>query len=317
MSVLAHIAADGGEAVQPSRQYRLDLLGGFGLTGPDGAPVLLPARKCKLLLAYLAVAGGQPQPRSKLAALFWGDRGEEQARGSLRKCLTALRAALGPEAIAGDSEAVSLGPVALASDVARLERLARSDEAPLDPAELQRLSRPFLDGKEEGGAEFADWLSFERARCLGHAQRLLARAVEAFGQAGRRVEQLAAAQRLLSLDPLREQSHRLLMRIHMANGDRSLALAQFRQCRDLLRAELGVEPSPETVKLAEEITTAREAAAPSTPEPASKSARDPRPNRRAIRATNIPSPCCLSPMPATTRNSASSPRAWRRTSSPR
>ena len=38
-------------------------------------------------LAMLALARGVPVPRSRLTAVLWGDRGEEQARNSLRQAL--------------------------------------------------------------------------------------------------------------------------------------------------------------------------------------------------------------------------------------
>jgi len=61
---------------------RLTLLGGFSLASPEGGEVALPTRKDRLLLAYLALAGGRPQSRSRLAGLLWGDRDEAQARGN-------------------------------------------------------------------------------------------------------------------------------------------------------------------------------------------------------------------------------------------
>ncbi len=52
------------------------------------------AAKAQAILYYLAVTG-QPQPRSTLAALLWGDAPDETARTNLRKALANLRQVLG------------------------------------------------------------------------------------------------------------------------------------------------------------------------------------------------------------------------------
>jgi DNA-binding SARP family transcriptional activator len=72
---------------------RLNLLGGFALESGDGGKLNLPTRKDRLLLAYLALKAGQPQAREKLAGLLWGDRGEAQARDSLKQALAGIRQA--------------------------------------------------------------------------------------------------------------------------------------------------------------------------------------------------------------------------------
>src|SRR5687768_4495021 len=69
---------------------RLNLFGGFALLGDDGAPVVIASRKCRALLAVLALQR-HPSTREWLAGLLWGDGGEERARGSLRQALTTLR----------------------------------------------------------------------------------------------------------------------------------------------------------------------------------------------------------------------------------
>ena len=51
---------------------------------------------------------------------------------------------------------------------------------------------------------------------------------------------------MLSRDPLREASYRLLMRLHTRNGDRGAALHIYHSCALVLQEELGVEPDPST-----------------------------------------------------------------------
>src|SRR5688572_10076385 len=94
-----------GAATSGRRHPTLQLLGGLELRDVDGGVVSLRTRKCGLLLAYLAVSPGRAHSRDQLAGLLWGDRQDEQARGSLRNALSDLRKALGEDAIAVDRDA--------------------------------------------------------------------------------------------------------------------------------------------------------------------------------------------------------------------
>lgn len=62
---------------------------------------------------------------------------------------------------------------------------------------------------------------------------------------------IAAASRLLDMDPLREETHQHLMRLLTLSGQRGKAIEQFETCRRLLKNELGLEPTPETGALYE------------------------------------------------------------------
>jgi len=64
---------------------------------------------------------------------------------------------------------------------------------------------------------------------------------------------LAAARRLLSLDPLREDACRALMQIHAEHAETAQALKLYEALREGLRQELGVEPDSETRQLYESI----------------------------------------------------------------
>ena len=75
---------------------RLKLLGGFSLE-VAGAPVAVEARKSRGLIAIVALSSGQTASRERLLSLLWSDRGEEQARASLRQSLAVLRKELDNE----------------------------------------------------------------------------------------------------------------------------------------------------------------------------------------------------------------------------
>lgn len=231
----------------------LRLLGGFELLSSDQVAIELPTRKSRLLLAFLASPPGQSHSREKLAGLFWPDTQEEQARGSLRYALAALRNALAPLAIDTGRDEISLSPGRLRIDVDLLARLVNGT-APAGPVDAGLVYRgEFLDGYSLDNQDFADWLLFERTRCRNLAQAAFEQAIFAFEQAGRAADAISLAQRLVTLDPLREQSHRVLMQVYAAAGERSKALEQYKSLNDLLKKELAAAPSARSVALAREI----------------------------------------------------------------
>jgi TolB-like protein len=246
----------------PADRLRLELLGGFVLRDSAGTPVSLPTRKTEMLLAYLAVQPGQLHDRGTLASLFWDRSSPDQASGSLRKALSALRQALGPELLVQERGAVALAEGGISSDVDRLAARV-SGPASLDPVPV----REFLAGHKAPGSELDDWLGFERTRCRNHAQAVLMAQAEALLKAGRLPEALASARQLLALDTLHEESHRLIMRIHEAAGERPAALAQFRTLENILKRDLDVDPSPESLLLHRTIATGQPVEpAPAAPE---------------------------------------------------
>jgi SARP family transcriptional regulator, regulator of embCAB operon len=57
---------------------------------------------------------------------------------------------------------------------------------------------------------------------------------------------VADAEEALRSEPFRESLYRLLMRGHVAAGNRAEALMAYENCRTLFADELGISPSPET-----------------------------------------------------------------------
>ena len=91
---------------------RLELLGGFRLTSGSGLEVDVRARKNRALVAILALAPRLEVSRDRLTGLLWSDRGNEQARSSLRQALVSLRK---------DFAALDADPIVLHGDRVRLD----------------------------------------------------------------------------------------------------------------------------------------------------------------------------------------------------
>ncbi|MEX0810057.1 MAG: BTAD domain-containing putative transcriptional regulator [Dongiaceae bacterium] len=234
----------------------LTLLGEPQLADADGADIPVPSRKSLALLAYLAASRGQSASREKLMGLLWGDRFDQQARQSLRQTLYSLRKLLGPPGedaigVAGDN--VALNTAAICTDLAEFERLAASSEPDQLLAAARLYRGPLLAGFSIRDVAFTEWLEAERTRLQDVAAAVLYRLGKHYKATGRYEEALAIARRLLDINPLREKSHRLIMRIQAKSGDRSQALMQYQRCAELLHKELGVEPDFITIRTYEEI----------------------------------------------------------------
>jgi DNA-binding SARP family transcriptional activator len=209
-----------------------------------GGKTLHPERKTAALLSYLALEGATP--RSKIAGLLWPESGETVAKGNLRQVLSRLKKMTGAELVKPDN---LLSLQGLEVDAATLKVLAFSnnDEA-LNPKGELLAAYDYDDCPD-----FADWLFAERERIQTARQNLLAQKIAALEQSGDYSEALHYAEQLLALEPLSENVHRRVMRLHYLCGDRAAALAAFERCKSVLAKELGVEPLEATLKLPSEI----------------------------------------------------------------
>jgi DNA-binding SARP family transcriptional activator len=234
--------------------------------------VELVSAKAQALLAYLAVTA-RPHSRQSLAGLLWGELPEADARRNLRGVLMKLRPFAAPNLIVSHQTIGFNRESAYWLDVEQFRnlqpgRLTSRDEA-LVWEEVAALYRgEFLqDLFVRQAPAFEAWVMQQREglRRQGVAVfRELALFYEAQGmdEAG-----IAAARRLLRLDPANEQGVRLLMRFLARNGRRSEAISVFDNCRCVL-AELGTEPSPETAVLLHQIRSNSLPASPPPPQPA-------------------------------------------------
>ena len=229
----------------------LKVLGAFSVRDGSGAALSLPTRKTRALLGYLAANADRPQQRERLTALLWSDFGEKQARHNLNQALLSIRklgAEPGTTLLETDGERVTLRSAAIDIDLVRFRALLASN-----PAQASSLYEgPFLDGIAVRDTAFGDWLSATRTEIHDLACDALERTA-ATGENGDMESALAAARRLVALDPLRESGHRQLMSILQKSGDRAAALRQYQTCAEILKTELQVEPDAATKALYEAI----------------------------------------------------------------
>jgi TolB-like protein len=221
------------------------LLGGLELYDDNGDELSLAARKARALLAFLIVEQEKWHTRERLADLLWGDRQQAQARHSLTQALGAIRKLgdqLGVVLIETAGNRIRLSSGTVIDDLATFRRA--TDSNPEVAAE--KYKGPLLDGFTPGSQQFEEWAEIERAVLHKQACQVFERAAETKQAAGDLVGAIELMQHLISLDPLRETAHRNLMKLLVANGDRTAAIRQYSVLETLLNKELGVEPAQET-----------------------------------------------------------------------
>lgn len=277
--------------MQGRSSFTIQLLGPIAVRAADGRDLTPPGRKLRALLTCLAIARDNGWERDKLSALLWSDRDEEQARGSLRQALAELRKLLGePSPLRADRETIAFDHTLAKVDVADFERLAAAGAV----EEAVALYRgDLMDGQIPSDPEFAAWLCIERTRLHDRAIQVLTRLAGAQdGQVA-----ISTVQRLLEIDPSREESHRMLMRLYAAAGERAGALRQYQVCRETLQRELDVVPDLETERLLKQIqssgngATASQLSTPSRAETPASAISAPAPRRR-FRLWHL-APICL------------------------
>src|SRR5262245_3237074 len=244
-------------------RLRIKLLGGCTVLADRTGEVALPARKAQALLAYLALSAGQWHGRDRLAGLLWSDRQEAQSRHSLRQALASIRnlgEGLGIDLVETDGDRVQLPDGVAETDVAAFQKLGADD--PIAATGLY--GGDLLDGFSAPDVAFQDWLTRERAALRETACEIFERASCQAANTGDWRKAVELAKRLVGLDPYRESSHRRLMELHAAAGDRAEAIRQYRDCERLLRDELDVAPAQETRDLLEKLRIGGPATRPTT-----------------------------------------------------
>jgi DNA-binding SARP family transcriptional activator len=236
----------------------LRLLKGFTLSvGQNSLPISSSAQR---LVAFLALQH-RPRTRTYVAGMLWPDTTMSRANANLRSSL--WRAShTGHKVIDASAQELAIRKnitVDIHDAVRHAHRLldfSRPCDDILTVQTLADLSADLLPDWSE-----SDWVLLEQEQY--HQLRL--HALEAMSErltaAGRHGEAVAAALAAVRAEPLRETAHQVLVKAHLAAGNRGAALRQYERCRSVLLDELGLEPSPTLRNLlpqqAERIIAAR------------------------------------------------------------
>ena len=241
----------------------IKLLGEFNIAYANSSITSVKTERLQALLVYVLLHRDRPQPRQQIAVQLWPEASETEAKASLRRRLHELRQLL-PNAdqfLQVESRSlqwISDGPYSL--DVADFEAAIAQAQAAQRSQQLTRARQALVRATELYRGEllpgcYDDWIVGPRDTLRQQAINTLDQLVTLLFKQGDRQTAMGYAQQLLRLDPLAETAYCHLMRLHSQAGDRASALRVYHQCMTILQEELGVNPSPTTCKLYEQILT--------------------------------------------------------------
>lgn len=229
----------------------------------DSHDVMAGLRPCtRSLLTFCAMHGTTLVGRDRIATQLWRELPASRATRALNTALWRLRESFRQigdnpsDFIESGLHGIGLSPRSdYDSDIACFEALHQAvsvtcpdkAEAPLidQASKAEHIYRgDFLPD------QFDDWCLVPREALRNRFLVIKEFAVLASMAREDWRNAIEQAQSILAIDPLQERAHRWLIRCYAHGGDRLRAKSQLAHCSELLMAELGVEPLPETIAAA-------------------------------------------------------------------
>jgi DNA-binding SARP family transcriptional activator len=220
---------------------KVSVLGSFQVS-VAGEPLRDLPHGSQRLLAFLALRD-RAVTRNAAAGTLWPEASELHAHSSLRSALSRLTA------LERTIVRTTFQEVSLAEDVRvdirearllvhRILGTSQVEEVDLTSEAIPPLSVDLLpDWYDDWAiAEAEEWRQLRL-----HALDALAERLTALGRYG---DATSAALAAVRAEPLRETAHAALIRVYLAEGNRAEALSAYASYREMLRKELGLEPTP-------------------------------------------------------------------------
>ncbi|WP_134498182.1 AfsR/SARP family transcriptional regulator [Microvirga pakistanensis] len=236
--------------------YLLKLMGPVSLTHMNdngGISEINLSRTSQGLLAYVALHSSKASiSREAVAEALWPETPPEKSRSNLSTALWRLRNSVRnpdrEEPLIDKGNRIAIAPKSVlcvdvhqlaehtqALTLAEIDTWDTADVATLESAVSARRGN-FLDGVE------GEWTYTARQTCADIYEAGLEALIRFHRHRGNLKRSIDAARQIVNDDPYREDIHAMLVELYALRGQRSRAIAQYVNCRDLLRSELGVRP---------------------------------------------------------------------------
>ena len=220
---------------------RLKVLGGFRLE--CGADVVSLPYQSRRLLGLLALCE-TVVPRPTLAGKLWSEYTQQAAHSRLRTAVWRIRQ-VADWALLCHDDSLSVSPdvdVDLWSVRAQTCSPAHADHQPIG-TEIDILCQDLLPDWDE------EWLVTDRERLRQDRLHTLERLGGELSRRGRHQEAIASTLAAVAIEPLRESAQIAVVEAHLNEGNVSEALRQYHGYRELVKAELGIDPGHRIVSL--------------------------------------------------------------------
>jgi DNA-binding SARP family transcriptional activator len=223
-----------------------------------------PGHQGRLAFAILTAERSRPLTRDALAEAIWDDALPPAWEGALAAVISKVRSALSRFPLPGADIRQSAGTYQLVLptdtwvDIEAAEsslEIAQRALAKHDAesaygwalASYMIARRPLLSGED------GNWITRKRNELRTMLTRSLDYLVSIYITTQNPGLAIKFAEEALVLEPFRESMYQLLMRAHLADGNRAEAIGVYQRCRHALGEELGIAPSADTDRLYTEI----------------------------------------------------------------
>lgn len=230
------------------------MLGQFDLRA-NGTRLVIHSRGAQSLFAFLALTIGQILPREHIIGTLWADLPEMEGRRHLRQELWHIRQALTEQSLYADefilADEFTLGlnhDASIRLDTLEFEHGASEKETIADV-----ITRASLYRGELLPGFYQDWVAPERERFAGLYEATMCDLLRMLVEAERWHCVVEWAENWISISRTPEPAFCALMSAYNALHDTSKVLESYARCCAAL-AELGVDPSAETLALYDKLT---------------------------------------------------------------
>ena len=248
-----------GESPVTDPQWSLELFGSWRLSR-TGTVHAMRTREQRLA-ALLALQG--VRRRSYVAGVLWPESTEAHAGASLRAATCRIDQ-IAPGLLLHDRRELSLSAnlrVDVRDFVDYVWCMSAAQQPPPAIARDAATCLPLLLRGDLLPDWYDDWVIYERARL----QQLRIQALEVTAtrliERGDTAAALIAASEAVAIEPLRESAQRVLIRIHLHNGNYHAALRDYRAFHSRIQRELGIAPSGQLEALVRPLLRRRRATA--------------------------------------------------------
>jgi DNA-binding SARP family transcriptional activator len=233
----------------------------FRVLGPfevlvDGRALELKRRKQRSLLALLMLRAGEVVSTDRLIEELWAGKPPKAAVGSLQNLVSELRKEVGRDTVRTRAPGYMLDVDPDRIDLNQFERLvaqAAEGGAPERRSALLREALGLWRGAPLADLAFEPFAHVEVARLEELRTAAREELVQAELELGRHSQLVAELETLVAENPLRERLRGQLMLALYRSGRQAEALEAYRQARETLVGELGIEPSLELQGLEQSI----------------------------------------------------------------
>jgi ATP/maltotriose-dependent transcriptional regulator MalT/two-component SAPR family response regulator len=197
--------------------------------------------------------------KEQIAVVFWPDISPARLKVRFKINVYRIRQAIGQDVIVFENDRYRFNrAINYTWDREEFDKLfeqLRQVTIPLERRKLLEQAVSFLKGDYLADLD-ADWTVLDRLRYQEVYRYIMLELATVYLQDGQAHDCLHTARRILLSDPLLESAHRLIIQAYASLHDPANMTLQYRQYRQTLENELGLEPSLEISTLYQQLMAA-------------------------------------------------------------